>query len=156
MVSKDYDRFGENDIQLAEVIGSPIALAIENANLYTKIQDIDQFSVALMNSIHAAVLTVQDHKILWCNHTTLDLFGYDPGELVGKSTKVLVADTTTYKTITRNIDHAIKTMGSFCFLFDAKKKDGETFKSECCISILKQVGDDPHITVAVIRDISEK
>jgi PAS domain S-box-containing protein len=156
LANKKYKAFNEDDKKIAEMISTPIGLAIENANLYQKIKGIDQYTFALMNSIHAAVLTIQDNTILWCNPMSLEIFGYSPGELTGKSTKILVKDARTYETLMKNVDYAMETKGRFCFEFNAVRKNRRGFKAECCVSMLRQEGSEPYIIVAVIRDISDK
>ncbi|MFH1404346.1 MAG: PAS domain S-box protein [Candidatus Altiarchaeota archaeon] len=156
LASREYDAFSSEDVKVADVISSPIGLVIDNANVHRRIRGIDQYTFALMNSIQAAVMTIQSHRILWCNPLTLEMFGYKQEEITGKSMKELVKDEETYETIRRNLDYAVENKGGFCFEFKAARKDGTSFNAECCVSLLKQEANDPYIIVAVIRDVSRE
>jgi PAS domain S-box-containing protein len=102
--------------------------------------------------VHAGDRTIQD-----CNPATRQLFGYEREELLGRSTRLLHVDDTSYEAL------ETKALSSFAgkgFLhlstFHMKRKSGEVFV--CEMALMPLHGEDGALTswVAVIRDITEQ
>lgn len=45
-------------------------------------------SEALLQSLQVGVLLAKERKVIWANQSFLDLMGFEPEELIGKSTRI--------------------------------------------------------------------
>jgi PAS domain S-box-containing protein len=113
---------------------------------------------SLASSSGAAIVTADpDGAITFMNPTGESMFGYAPGELVGRPIAVLMppADRATIESRTGRMLHAGDS-GSHdrTMEFTARRKDGSDFPVE--LSLASWVVDGKRSTGGVIRDITER
>jgi PAS domain S-box-containing protein len=83
--------FGPEDLRLLNMFAPQAAVAIENARLYTAAQrQKEYFESLVLNSPVAIVSLNLDYKIVSCNPTFEQLFGYSSEEAVGRSLDELI------------------------------------------------------------------
>jgi diguanylate cyclase (GGDEF)-like protein/PAS domain S-box-containing protein len=104
------------------------------------------------------VCTDQDYLITVWNPGAAAIFGYDPGEMIGKPFDMLCAgkaDGAAHPFSIRDAARPALLMRRGLVLeFDGRRKNGETFPVEACISGWR--GADGFQYGAILRDISER
>jgi len=95
-------------------------------------------------------------KILQCNSTVVDMFGYQPDELLGRSTEVLHTDHEAYEQFSRDCEPALDRSGVFRIQYRMRHKDGRLIVTEN--TLLSMVGETGwrESVVSIIRDITQR
>ncbi len=115
-------------------------------------EEIRVFSDAVAGAIDAISISDKDGIISYVNSSLEEIYGYEPGELVGKQIDVLNANEET----TRRLITSINEKGSWSGEIEAKRKSGEVFPAFLTISTVR---DDEGHFIAMLgtsRDISEQ
>ncbi len=103
------------------------------------------------------ILDADTAEIVDCNPAVEEIFGYERGELLGRTTAFLHVDQTTLEEFRAHLYPAVSEQG-FLYLprFRMKRKSGEVFISEHYVMPL--MGKNGHQTgwVSVVRDITER
>lgn len=112
----------------------------------------------ILDSINDAVVSIDSKGIiLHCNDITLKIFGYDEGELIGKSVEILMPDpyASNHARYMANYERTgnAQIIGTGRQL-PAKRKDGSVFQMELSLSESTDLGEK--IYIGVVRDISER
>ena len=91
-VHSDPERvFGSEDLRLLNLFAPQVAIAIENARLYTAAQQQRQYFETLVSNSPVAIVTLdRDHNIVSCNPMFETLFGYPQAEAVGQNLDALI------------------------------------------------------------------
>jgi PAS domain S-box-containing protein len=82
---------------------------------------------AVFNAATVGIVLTRDQKIVRCNQTMERLFGYEPGELIGKATRILYPDDETYAIVSDELSGGISETGSFLDERRLRRKDGSLF-----------------------------
>lgn len=111
-------------------------------------------------SIREAVVVVdaRERTILACNPAVTEITGYDPDELLGRSTEVLHVDGEGYREFGDRSERALERKGVFRGEFRLRRKDGCVIPTEHLVSYLEDPDGgnvEPTAVVSVIRDLTE-
>lgn len=118
----------------------------------------EKFLTTLFNSVNDAIFTVtmSDRTIKSVNKAVSDLFGYDPGEIIGKTTRVLYQSNEAFHEYGDKLSAAIKENKHFVRAeLKLQKKDGTVIFCDVQTTFLKSAGRDD-LVISVLRDITEK
>src|ERR1019366_1190665 len=112
-------------------------------------------SLILQNMAEGALLIGPDQTILFANSALEAAFGYEPGELIGKSINVLnawpEAETARFN---QQVSRAAKRDGLWMGEYQNRRKDGTVFTSEARISLLDLAGQIHFVSVQ--QDITDR
>ncbi len=109
---------------------------------------------------YGIIIVNKKGEIQLVNEHAQQLFGYEPDELKGKKIEVLVPDS--YKKDhhlhrAKYMQHKQKRqMGSLDGDLKGRRKDGSEFWVDVALASMKSVQEDDTLTIATIRDISER
>jgi PAS domain S-box-containing protein len=112
----------------------------------------------LTNSMGDTVFSVKmpERKIEWVNDSAFDILGYDPEELIGRTTEFLYPDRKNF------LDFGDKLTGAVAEGQDIvqitqflKRESGEAFPAEITVTIHKEKGEVVSAT-GILRDITER
>ena len=110
-----------------------------------------------LESLSEAILVVDPPKreIIDCNSAVEEIFGYEPQELIGRSTEVLHVDEDAYERFGRVGEPELEEKGRFVTDYRMQRKDGTVIDTENVVTPLK--GDEwPGGVVSAIRDITDR
>lgn len=110
-------------------------------------------SSAILNSNFIALVEVKDRHIVWANAAMHRIFGYEPDELIGKPTRLLFPDQTSYEAFGSELYEAIEEKGTYTNTVRQVRKDGSTGWYEFNISRLDV---HPDAVVGAIVDRTER
>jgi hypothetical protein len=83
--------FGREDLRLLELFAPEAAIAIENARLYTAVQNQRQYFAELVRKSPVAIVTIDmNHRVLSCNPAFETLYGYAESEVLGRDLDDLI------------------------------------------------------------------
>jgi two-component system, sensor histidine kinase and response regulator len=82
---------------------------------------------AVFDAATVGVILTRGGRIIRCNRTMELLFGYEPDELTGKSTRVLCPDDRSHEEITSQLLSSLKSSGSYRDERQLIRKDGTLF-----------------------------
>lgn len=109
---------------------------------------------AILDAIPHAVLGLRDRVVVFANDSTADVFGWQPEELVGMSTRILYRTDDDFKAVGTTVYQALhsqRTHGQECV---CRRKDGSDIA--CRMSVSRTPVDwDGNEVVVVIEDITE-
>jgi PAS domain S-box-containing protein len=83
-------------------------------------------AATILSSDFVALIAVKDRQIFWTNDALHRMLGYESGELVGQSTRVLFVDDGSYDTFLNEIRAALKEKTAYTGVHTRKRKDGTT------------------------------
>ncbi|NCA69199.1 MAG: response regulator [Sphingobacteriia bacterium] len=82
---------------------------------------------AVFDAATAGIVLVRDRRILRCNRMMERLFGYEPGEMLGRTTRTWYPDEATYVEVGQNIARALSQGGLHREDRELVRKDGSRF-----------------------------
>lgn len=111
-------------------------------------------------SIREAVVVVgaRDRTILACNPAVTEITGYEPDELLGRSTEVLHVDGKGYREFGDRSERILEREGVFRGEFRLRRKDGCVIPTGHLVSYLEDPDardGEPTAAVSVIRDLTD-
>lgn len=109
-------------------------------------------SAAVLNSNFIAIVIVKDSHIVWANAAMHRIFGYEPDELIGQSTRGLFLDQESYELFGSEAYPVIAEGLTYNGTIPQKRKDGSTGWYELSISSL---AGNPDMVVGAIVDRTE-
>ncbi len=110
----------------------------------------------LNNSLQEVIFTVKrpERVIVYVNHSMEHVFGYEPGECIGRNTEFLYSSVNEYNSFGDQLDRAIaEGKDSLHTDLMMKRRNGEVFPAEITSSVFKQ-NDEITQVVSVVRDIT--
>ncbi len=149
-----------------------IAQAIENARLFQQVQTelaerkraeealraSQQFLSTVMNSLAAVVFTVKmpERRIEHVNPAVRSVFGYEPEEVIGKTTREFYPDEAVFLKFGTAMQAALAA-GQDLFRHEQRlaRKDGSRLWSDTHTTVVRTNGEITHV-VSVIHDITER
>ena len=105
------------------------------------------------------VLADPNRNILHVSNSVTKVFGYDPQEIVGQSTRIFYADPAQYETqgkIRYNPNEKLKTLGATAYTVEYQRKDGRMFHGETIGTPVHDENNNVVGYLAVMRDISDR
>lgn len=112
----------------------------------------------LTNSMGDAVFSIKmpERKIEWANYASSNILGYDPEELIGRTTEFLYENRNEFLAIGDKLTGAVKEGKDIVQITQfLRRKSGEIFPVELTVTIHKEKGEVVSAT-GIIRDITER
>lgn len=107
---------------------------------------------ALLRVADIALVHVNHRHIVWANPAMHRMFGYEPDELIGKPTRQLYTDPSTYEAFRRDLELALATTGHHSGVTRQVRKDGSAAWFEFHVARME---GEPEGVVAVILNRSD-
>ena len=104
-----------------------VARTAELAASTDQLRSVNDEQRAIFDAATVGIILTRNRVIRSCNRTMEQLFGYGPGELVGKSTRILYRDEATFAGIGKNIAASLARQGYFHEEQEVVQKDGRRF-----------------------------
>ena len=121
-----------------------------------ELQAVNDRQQAIFDAAATGIVLVKDHVIMSCNRKLEEIFGYAPGELLGRSTRCWYEDEESFLRFGHEIAENLAVSRSFTrdeFLF--RRKDSATFWGR--MKIQKLDNNDVALgAVAIIEDITDE
>ncbi len=112
---------------------------------------------ALVEGTSDAILMLDaERHIVSVNQAFLDLFGYERGQLRGKSSRVLYPSEEGYTNFARMAFPVLRTRGPFRAEWQMIKKDGSVFPIEGSFSATTSPDGEITAYIGIVRDITER
>jgi len=109
---------------------------------------------SILDAIPHAVLGLRERVIAFANDSTADVFGWQPDELIGSSTRILYRSDEEFEEIGRDVYQVLRGRRTYGREFVCRKKDGTDFA--CRLSVSRTPHEwDGKDAVVVIEDIAE-
>ena len=112
----------------------------------------------LTDSMGDAVLSVgmRERKIEWANDSSFNILGYDPEELIGRTTEFLYPNRNEFLAFGDKLTGAVAEGKDIVYIEQVlRRKSGEAFPVEITVTIHKEKGEAVSVT-GIIRDITER
>ncbi len=107
----------------------------------TNLQALIGQSLAILNSQFIAIALVKDRYFTWANATMHQIFGYDPDELIGKSTRILFLSDQDYEDFAQALYETLQKQQIYTGTTVQKRKDGSSGWYEYNISSAENYPD---------------
>ena len=120
-----------------------------------KLQEFQAMQNALLDALPIAVLGMQARRIVLANHAVEAVFGWNPEELIGRSTRVLYRSDEDHEHIGKSVYRALKTQRTFKTEFPCRRKGG---KNIICLVSVARIGESlqDNRIIATYEDITER
>lgn len=147
-------RYGADDLRVAEELGRRFALAVDNAFLYEQLRL--QATIAAHLAEGVLLVRADDELIVYTNPRFDEMFGYGPGELLGRHVAVINAPgALSAREVADEIHWRLRTAGVWHGEIENIKKDGTRFWCYASVSTFDHPRLGP-VWVAVRTDITER
>ncbi|MBU4426851.1 MAG: PAS domain S-box protein, partial [Proteobacteria bacterium] len=107
-------------------------------------------------STDAILMIDKERDIIHCNHACLDLFGYERGEIEGKSIRIIHKSDQSFYSFGDIAYPIIERIGYFRTEWDFLRKDGTVIPVETVTSPIRSSDGAIEGYIAVIRDITKR
>lgn len=123
-----------------------------------KIRESRQLLKKIFESLKSSLIVVdpQNRTIVDCNQATREIFGYEPSELIGQSTRMLHVNEEHYQQFDEIGKEDLANNGVFQTGYEMQRKDGTVFYSDHTVTLVFDEEDNVDKVVSVIRDITEQ
>jgi len=121
---------------------------------------------SILDSMPYAVVGLKDRQIIFANHAVETVFGWTPGELIGKNTRLLYQSDEEYEEIAEYAYPVLERERTYNREFYCRHKDGRDIVCLVCTSRIGEMSKDKMIVVtysditgrrsAEARDITER
>ena len=110
---------------------------------------------SILDSIPHAVVGLRDRQIIFTNHAVETVFGWLPGELIGKNTRVLYRSDEEYEEIARLFYPVLEEQRSYSREFPCRHKDGRDI---VCLVSTSRIGEmlKDRMIVVTYSDITDR
>ena len=93
---------------------------------------------AVFNAATAGLIFVKDHQIQRCNRTMEQMFGYQPGELIGQAPRIFYTDDEAFATLQQKSQPDMLARGNFRTEQELMRKDGSRFWARISAQVIDQ------------------
>lgn len=100
-------------------------------------ETLKELMVAILDAIPLAVLGMKERRIIFANNAVETVFGWQPEELVGQSTRILYRTDEDYEEIARRFYPALERQRTHIDEFPCRRKDGQDI---ICIVSASRIG----------------
>ncbi|MCX5855113.1 MAG: PAS domain S-box protein [Deltaproteobacteria bacterium] len=110
---------------------------------------------SILDSIPHAVVGLKDRQIIFANHAVEAVFGWVPGELIGKNTRVVYRSDEEYEEIARLFYPVLEEQRSYSREFPCQHKDGRDL---VCLVSTSRIGEmlKDKMIVVTYSDITDR
>ncbi|MCK4538779.1 MAG: PAS domain S-box protein, partial [Candidatus Krumholzibacteria bacterium] len=127
----------------------------ERKRVEDALRESEALKTSILKTIPIAVLHLRERNIIFANDGVEDVFGWKPGELIGRDARVLYRTDAEYVEIAQHFYPLLKTQRTYSEEFPCRHKDG---RSMLCMVNASRIGgslrDDEIVTV--YQDITER
>ncbi len=113
----------------------------------------EEQKTSILDAIPCAVLGVKNRVIIFANDSTEDVFGWKPGELIGKNTRILCRNEEDFNEIAVLLNKSSWKKRNYRIEFICRKKNGDPFL--CRMSVGRRHDLEEKDIVIVFEDITE-
>ena len=144
--------------EMRQQIGYAALSEVERKQTQNELKENYEYLEKLNNSLEEAIFTVKlpDRVIEYVNQSVRTIFGYKPGDCIGKTTSFLYPDEEGYldfgNKLTTAIEEGKEALHTECLL---KRKGGEVFPVEITSTLFKEKGKT-HRFISIVRDITKR
>lgn len=134
------------------VMGLSVGFDISELHLAReRLREVSQQQSAMLDSDLIAIAKVRERRFVWTNAGMTRIFGYQPTELTGQSTRVLYRSTEDYKAVGEAVG-AIRTPGQLRRMqLEMRRKDGDRIWIDMSSVLLSQETGE---TMAILVDMT--
>lgn len=120
-----------------------------------KIRDLRALETSILDAIPIAVIGLQNRMINFANNAVQAVFGWDPEELIGNSTRLLYRSDEEFEQIGRDFYPVLEQKRTFFEEFPCRRKDGRDIM---CLVTASRIGEylTERSIVATYEDITER
>lgn len=98
----------------------------------------------------------QTRRILACNDAVFRVFGYEPAELFGQTTRPLHVSEEAYDTFgTDSEQHVLDGASTYRCHYRMRRRNGEDFPTENLLQVIHDGDEGPVGVISVVRDLAE-
>jgi len=118
------------------------------------IRKLEALESSLLSAIPHAIVGLQNRKIIFANDAVASVFGREPEELIGKSTRILYRNDNEYEEIGKNFYPVLQKQRTHSEEFPCRHKDGRDIVCKVSASVIGNELKDMGIVV-MYEDITE-
>lgn len=147
----------QGELEFVSSSANLAALAIERVRYQNAVEGERAMLKTIFNSIPDALVAGKlDRRITHFNRSATRIFGYEPGEVYGKTTSVLYADPEEYERLARERFNV--SLGDIFESIEVewRRKSGETFPGELVGAVVRDEERNAIGFLGLIRDISDR
>ena len=116
----------------------------------------ERYRALVENSTDAILMMDNERRIVSCNRSFLDLFGYNKNELEGRSIRIIHQTDQSFHSFGETAYPVIDKVGFFRTEWEFVRKDGTILPVETVTSAIKSPDGSRIGSVSIIRDITER
>ncbi|MFZ6773568.1 PAS domain S-box protein [Undibacterium sp. SXout7W] len=117
------------------------------------LRDANDEQQAIFDAATTGIIFVRDRHIVRCNRMIEQLFGYEPGEILGQTTRAWYPDEATFNEIGDTIATALKQQGHYIAERELIRKDGSHFWARIMVQAIDR-NDVRKGLVGMIEDVT--
>jgi two-component system, cell cycle sensor histidine kinase and response regulator CckA len=155
LASRDFNKFGEKQINLLSIFSGQISTALDNAKLFERLEESEHLYADLFeNSPDMYHIINREGYIVSCNRTESEVLGYTKDEIIGSHVKIIYPEDyhpTLYANINRIFGEGTNLTG---IEEKIRLKNGKLIDVSVSSSLIYD-GGTPVRARAVMRDITE-
>src|SRR6056297_2864624 len=152
----DFSRFIDRMAEAAEQNSEVKKLYSEWRQFLLREQYNTRVCSTVLDNLDEVVFTIdaETRSIVSCNPAVRRVFGYEPGEVIGRSTAFIHLDTQHYNRFGRDSEAKLDKGKRYTSEFPLRRKDGQKFEAE--ITVIPILNDQNWLggVVSKIKDIS--
>jgi len=136
------------------VMGNSLDITVER-EARAEVEEMKILESSILDAIPHAVIGLENRRIVFANNSVENVFGWKPGEIIGKLTRIFYRSDEAYEEIARRVYPVLEKQNTHIEEFSCVRKDGTEI---VCMVNTSKVGDilkDKRIVV-VYEDISER
>jgi PAS domain S-box-containing protein len=156
---KDEGPFLHKERHLLDAIAGRLGRTIERLQAQEELRQSRELLERTFAGLRDAIFVIDAAtlKIMRCNPAALEMFGYDLGEMLGRTTTFLHVDETMLHEFCQHLDSAVAEKGFLdYFEFEMRRKDGTVFPTEHVVTPLKNECGQRVGWVSMVRDVTEQ
>ena len=154
---QDKAPFLPEERKLVRTIATRVGKLIDRKRAEEELKQSEEKYRTLIESSSDAILMLDKNRnIVSCNKACLSLFGYEPGEVEGKSVRIIHTSDNNFVRFGKMAYPVIKKGNMFRTEWDFARKDGSIMPGETVTSAIRTPQGRIRGYVAIIRDITER
>ena len=146
-------QFTAQEVTLCRVFAAHVAVAVENARLFSELSEAKEWREALVENAFDAVIAIdQNRKITVFNQRAEEMFGWKAGEIVGQTVKLLHMDVGRAREILKAVNGEEAITG---WDVELKHRDGTRIPALLSAALIRNSGGRPIGQAGFIRDVRQ-
>ena len=153
--SGDRHEWSMHEMSLLREMARTVSRAIEREQWVERLGRSEKFRTRITESIGEGLFVLADGVITWANRQASEIYGYSPGEMLGKTSDFLLPDPGRLEKIGTDMLEALSRDGVFVSEEKARRKDGAVIDTVLSITSLGVTEDGAGEVLAAVRDVTE-